>query len=56
MIDSSDECENANDSIRLNRDSDSNEIDDGDLQNEKHDEERISTSRPISIRDDVEKL
>jgi hypothetical protein len=56
MIDSSDDDENADDSIRVNRESDSNEIDESDLQDEKHDEPRISTSRPSSIRDDVEKF
>jgi hypothetical protein len=56
MIDSSDDLENADESIRVNRDSDSNEIEESDLQNEKHDGPRISTPRPISIRDDLEKL
>jgi hypothetical protein len=40
---------NADDSIRVNRDSDSNEIDERDLQDEKHDEQRISTVRGIMI-------
>jgi hypothetical protein len=35
--------------IRLNRESDSNEIDESDLQDEKHDEQRISTVRGIMI-------
>jgi hypothetical protein len=48
-IDSSDEDENANDSIRFNREFDSNEIDESDLQFEKHDDPRISTFRGISI-------
>jgi hypothetical protein len=54
--DSSDENENASDSIRVNREFDSNEIDVSDLHQEKHDEPRISMSRAISICDDVEKL
>jgi hypothetical protein len=41
-IDSSDDDENADDSIRINRELDSNEIDESDLQYEKHDEPRIS--------------
>jgi hypothetical protein len=36
-------------SIRFNRESDSNEIDESDLQDEKHDDPRISTFRGISI-------
>jgi hypothetical protein len=51
-----DEYENAWDSIRVNREFDSNEIDDSDLQNEKHDEPRISISHGISRCDDFEKL
>jgi hypothetical protein len=35
--------------IRVNRDSDSNEIDESDLQDEKHNEQRISTFRGIMI-------
>jgi hypothetical protein len=35
--------------IRVNRDSDSNEIDERDRQHEKHDEQRISTLRGIMI-------
>jgi hypothetical protein len=46
-IDGSDEFENANDSIRVNREFDSNEIDENDLQHKKHDEQRISTLRGI---------
>jgi hypothetical protein len=42
-IDSSFEFENAFDSIRFNDDSDSNEIDESDLQYEKHADPRIST-------------
>jgi hypothetical protein len=48
-IDFSDECENANDSIRVNREFDSIEIDKSDLQYEKHFEQRISTLRGIKI-------
>jgi hypothetical protein len=40
-IDSSFEFENADDSIRRNDDRDSNEIDESDLQKEKHDDPRI---------------
>jgi hypothetical protein len=40
-IDRSDEDENDSDSIRVNREWDSNEIDLSDLQLEKHDEPRI---------------
>jgi hypothetical protein len=36
-------------SIRVNRDSDSNEMDERDSQNEKHDEPRISTFHGIMI-------
>jgi hypothetical protein len=35
--------------MRVNRDSDSNEIDESDAQYEKHDEQRISTVRGIMI-------
>jgi hypothetical protein len=49
MIDRSDDFENAFESIRVNRDSDLNEIDESDLQDEKHDEQRISTFRGIMI-------
>jgi hypothetical protein len=42
-IDSSDDAENADDSIRVNPEFDSNEMDESDLQFEKHDEHRIST-------------
>jgi hypothetical protein len=51
-----DEDENALDSIRVNREFDSNEIDESDSQSEKHDEPRISISHGISICDDFEKL
>jgi hypothetical protein len=43
------EDENASDSIRDNREFDSNEIDESDSQHEKHDEPRISTPRGITI-------
>jgi hypothetical protein len=55
-IDRSDEFENAYDSICVNREFDSNEIDESDSQHEKQDEPRISISEGISICDDVEKL
>jgi hypothetical protein len=55
-IDRSDEDENASDSIRVNRELDSNEIDVSDLHFEKHDEPRTSMSNGISRCDDVEKL
>jgi hypothetical protein len=45
----SDEDENALDSIRVNRESFSNKIDESDLQDEKHSEQRISTDRGIVI-------
>jgi hypothetical protein len=48
-IDSSDEDENASDSIRVNREFDSNEIDESDLQSEKQFESRISTFLGIMI-------
>jgi hypothetical protein len=48
-IDLSDDSENADDSIRVNREFDSNEIDKSDLQFEKHDEQRISTLDGITI-------
>jgi hypothetical protein len=41
VIDSREEKENAFDSMRVNSESDSNEIDESDLQYEKHDEQRI---------------
>jgi hypothetical protein len=43
-IDSSDDFENADDSIRFNCEFDSNVIDESDLQNEKQCEPRISIS------------
>jgi hypothetical protein len=48
-IDSSDEDENTSDSIRVNREFDSNVTDKNDLQDEKHFEPRISTLRGIMI-------
>jgi hypothetical protein len=48
-IDRSDENANADDSIRFNREFDSNEIDESDLHPRKHDDPRISTFRGISI-------
>jgi hypothetical protein len=46
-IDSSDDPENAPDSIRSNREFDSNEMDENDPHREKQDEPRISISRGI---------
>jgi hypothetical protein len=56
MIDRNDENENADDSIRVNDDGDSNEIDSRDPQYEKHREQRISTDfgRIIDRNDDSE--
>jgi hypothetical protein len=48
-IDWSGEWENANDSIRVNREFDSNLIDESDLQYEKHSDPRISTFLGIKI-------
>jgi hypothetical protein len=48
-IDSRFDSENASDSIRFNDDGDSNEIDDRDVHQEKHDEQRISTEHGITI-------
>jgi hypothetical protein len=48
-IDRSDELENASDSIRVNREFDSTEIDENDRQYEKHDDPRISPFRGLSI-------
>jgi hypothetical protein len=47
MIDWSDDSENIDDSIPVNRDSDSNETDESDLQSEKHFGQRISTFHGI---------
>jgi hypothetical protein len=52
----SDEYENAEDSIRVNREFDSNEIDESDLHHGKHDDRRISISETLLIVDDDEKL
>jgi hypothetical protein len=48
-IDSSEEYENADDSIRFKTEFDSNEIDESLQHGEKHDEQRISTLRGITI-------
>jgi hypothetical protein len=48
-IDSSDEYENADDSIRVNCEFDSNVTDESDLQDEKHFDSRISTFLGIKI-------
>jgi hypothetical protein len=48
-IDSSDECENASDSIRVKWEFDSNVIDENDLQDEKQFDPRISTLLGITI-------
>jgi hypothetical protein len=48
-IDWSDDSENANDSIRVNREFDSNEIDESDSQDEKHFDPKISTLLGIKI-------
>jgi hypothetical protein len=53
-IDWIDEYENALDSICVNREFDSNEIDVSDLHSEKHDEPRISILYGISRCDDLE--
>jgi hypothetical protein len=52
----SEDSENASDSIRVNCELDSNVIDKSDLQDEKHDEPRISISETISRFDDLEKF
>jgi hypothetical protein len=56
MIDRSDEDENASDSIRVNREFDSNVIDESDLQYEKHFDPRISISAGMQRFDEFEKL
>jgi hypothetical protein len=48
-IDSSDNLQNASDSIRVKREFDSNVIDESNLQDEKHFDPRISTLRGIVI-------
>jgi hypothetical protein len=55
-IDSSDELENAYDSIRVKREFDSNLIDESDLHLEKLFDPRISIFPASSIADDFEKL
>jgi hypothetical protein len=55
-IDSSDEDENASDSIRVKREFDSNVIDESVSQYEKLLDPRISIFIPISIADDVAKF
>jgi hypothetical protein len=55
-IDWSDEDENASDSIRVKCESDSNVIDESELQYEKHFNSRISIFRLISTSDDFEKF
>jgi hypothetical protein len=54
-IDRSDDPKNASDSIRVNREFDSNEIDESSLQDEKHEEPRISTLDEIATLDELEK-
>jgi hypothetical protein len=49
MIDSSDDLENASDSIRVKQEFDSNVIEESDLHLEKHFDPRISTLRGIKI-------
>jgi hypothetical protein len=48
-IDSSDENENASDSIRVNREFEANVIDESEPQDEKHFDPRISTVQGITI-------
>jgi hypothetical protein len=48
-IDSSDENKNADDSIRFNREFDSNEIDENNSHSKKHPKPRISTFLGITI-------
>jgi hypothetical protein len=55
-IDSSDDSENAFDSIRVKCEFDSNEIDESDSQSEKHSDPRISIFLPMLISDDFEKF
>jgi hypothetical protein len=56
MIDSSDDQENALDSIRVKHEFDSNMIDENDSQYEKQFDPRISIFLPILIADDFEKF
>jgi hypothetical protein len=51
-----DKLSKACDSIRFNWEWDSNEIDESDLHDEKHSEQRISISFGIITFDDLEKL
>jgi hypothetical protein len=55
-IDSSDECENASDSIRVKCEFDSNVIDENEKQYEKQFDPTIAIWLPISIFDDFEKF
>jgi hypothetical protein len=55
-IDRSEDFQNTSDSIRANREFDSNETDLSDLHPEKHFEQRISISRGIITEGDREKL
>jgi hypothetical protein len=55
-IDLSDESENADDSIRVSRGFDSNDMGENELQSDKYDEPRISMSFGIVTFDDLEKL
>jgi hypothetical protein len=55
LIDWSDDCANANDSIRINCEFDSNEIDESDWQSEKQEKERVLTLHGITIFETVEK-
>jgi hypothetical protein len=55
-IDSRFETENAADLIRVNREFDSNEIDENDGHHEKQQEQRTSIVAGISISDESDKL
>jgi hypothetical protein len=55
-IEWSDDYENGDDSSRVNRELDSNEMDESDRQFEKHNEQRTSVSFGIITCDDLEKL
>jgi hypothetical protein len=55
-IDGRDEKENGEDSIRVNREFDSDEIDENDSHDVKQHESRISISPDISICDDVQQF
>jgi hypothetical protein len=56
FIDRSNESANAYDSSRFNREFDSNDIDESNSHPERDDDPMISIFRPISIRDNDEKL